>query len=34
VSHDIGWHWVKGHSGHRENDIVDRLANEAIDERK
>lgn len=32
VSHDIAWHWVKGHSGHRENDIVDRLANEAIDE--
>lgn len=32
VLHDIAWHWVKGHSGHRENDIVDRLANEAIDE--
>lgn len=33
ISHDIAWHWVKGHSGHRENDIVDRLANEAIDEK-
>ncbi len=27
--HDIDWHWVKGHSGHAENDRVDRLANEA-----
>tara|TARA_R110002096_G_scaffold131497_9_gene281396 strand:- start:1648 stop:2088 length:441 start_codon:yes stop_codon:yes gene_type:complete len=31
-AHDIDWHWVKGHSGHRENDIVDQLANDAIDE--
>lgn len=29
--HEIQWHWVKGHSGHKENDWVDRLANEAID---
>lgn len=30
--HDVEWHWVKGHSGHRENEIVDQLANVAIDE--
>ncbi|MDW3095126.1 MAG: ribonuclease HI [Gammaproteobacteria bacterium] len=30
--HEIDWHWVKGHSGHRENEIVDQLANDAIDE--
>ena len=30
--HDITWHWVKGHSGHPENDQADLLANEAIDE--
>ncbi len=27
----IDWHWVKGHSGHRENEIADQLANQAID---
>jgi ribonuclease HI len=30
-SHDIEWHWVRGHSGHTENELVDRAANEAID---
>lgn len=30
--HDIEWHWVKGHSGHRENEIADGLANQGIDE--
>jgi ribonuclease HI len=30
--HEIVWHWVKGHSGHVENDLVDRLANEAIEQ--
>jgi ribonuclease HI len=24
--HDVKWHWVKGHSGHPENDRVDALA--------
>lgn len=30
--HKIKWHWVKGHSGHPENDLVDALANKAIEE--
>jgi len=30
--HKIQWHWVKGHSGHRENELVDALANRGIDE--
>jgi len=30
--HQIEWRWVKGHSGHRENDMADLLANKAIDE--
>jgi len=30
--HSIEWRWVKGHSGHRENEMVDDLANQAIDE--
>lgn len=30
--HQVKWHWVKGHSGHRENEIADQLANRGIDE--
>ena len=30
--HDVNWHWVKGHSGHVENERVDGLANRGIDE--
>lgn len=30
-AHDIEWHWVKGHSGHIENERVDAIANAAID---
>jgi ribonuclease HI len=29
TEHDITWLWVKGHAGHRENEIVDQLANRA-----
>lgn len=29
--HEIEWHWVKGHSGHQENELADREANKAID---
>jgi ribonuclease HI len=29
--HSIDWRWVKGHSGHKDNERVDRLANLAID---
>ena len=32
VCRDVAWHWVKGHSGHRENDMVDALANRGADE--
>ena len=29
-SHEISWHWVRGHAGNRDNQRVDRLAREAI----
>ena len=32
--HNITWHWVRGHTGHVENELADRLANEAIAEFK
>ncbi len=28
--HDIAWHWIKGHSGHPENERCDELARLAI----
>lgn len=30
--HSIHWKWIKGHSGHVENERADQLANLAIDE--
>ena len=30
--HSIEWHWVRGHSGHAENERADALANRGIDE--
>jgi len=32
TEHTIRWEWVKGHSGHPENERVDALANRGIDE--
>lgn len=31
-NHIIDWNWVRGHSGHPDNERADQLANEAIDE--
>ena len=28
--HDVEWRWIKGHSGHRENERADQLANRGI----
>ncbi len=30
--HQVDWRWVKGHSGHVENEMVDAAANVAIDD--
>ena len=30
ANHDIDWKWIKGHSGHPQNERADELANEAI----
>jgi ribonuclease HI len=32
--HQVRWHWVKGHSGHPENDRVDALACAEADKQK
>jgi ribonuclease HI len=31
AGHQVQWHWVRGHSGHPENERVDAAANSAID---
>lgn len=30
--HDVKWHWVKGHAGHKYNERADQLARDAIAE--
>jgi ribonuclease HI len=30
LTHDISWHWVKGHAGHDENERADELAREGM----
>lgn len=32
AGHAVQWEWVKGHSGHPENELADQLANRGIDE--
>jgi ribonuclease HI len=32
AEHKVQWHWVRGHSGHAENERADQLANRGIDE--
>jgi len=29
-SHDVRWHWVKGHAGHPENERADQLARDGV----
>ena len=32
MRHEVEWHWVRGHSGHPENERADALANRGLDE--
>jgi len=29
--HSVQWSWVRGHSGHKENEVADSLANAGVD---
>jgi ribonuclease HI len=31
AQHDLSWHWVRGHSGHPENERADQLANFGVE---
>jgi len=28
--HEVEWRWVRGHTGHRENELADELANMGV----
>ncbi len=32
AQHQVSWHWVRGHSGHPENERADALANKGIEQ--
>ena len=32
ANHEIHWNWVRGHTGHVENELADQLANRGIEE--
>ena len=32
IMHQVKWYWIKGHSGHPENERADALANKGVDE--
>lgn len=32
AQHNVEWHWVRGHTGHPENERADQLANQGIDD--
>ena len=31
VTHEVSWHWVKGHAGHPGNERADALANKGVE---
>jgi ribonuclease HI len=33
-THDIRWHWIKGHAGHAENERADQLARDGLKENR
>ncbi len=34
ASHDVEWHWIRGHTGHPENERADELARRGVEEFK